>query len=56
MQYSTMKEGDNDRFSWATDDESAKRDLRLQSLATCDITPLSQIRNARSSLPLLQLA
>ncbi|KAF5642373.1 hypothetical protein F52700_3169 [Fusarium sp. NRRL 52700] len=43
-------------FSWATDDEGANLELTSQSAAIRDATPLGQIRNGRSSLPLLQLA
>jgi hypothetical protein len=49
-----INEDDSDLFNWATDDESANLDMRSQSIATRDVTPLSQIRNRRSSLPLLQ--
>ncbi|CAG1972494.1 unnamed protein product [Fusarium graminearum] len=51
-----MDDGDSDLFSWATDDEDANHELTSQSAAIRDATPLSQIRNSRSSLPLLQLA
>ncbi|KAI8409129.1 hypothetical protein FOFC_08960 [Fusarium oxysporum] len=51
-----MNEDDIDLFSWATDDESANLDMRSQSITTRDVTPLSQIRNGRSSLTLLQTA
>jgi hypothetical protein len=51
-----MNDDDSDLFSWATDDEAANLDLTSQSAAIVDATPLSQIRNGPSSLPLLQLA
>jgi hypothetical protein len=51
-----MDDDDSDLFSWATDDESAKLDMTSQSAAIRDATPLGQIRNGRSSLPLLQFA
>ncbi|RKK81567.1 hypothetical protein BFJ68_g17608 [Fusarium oxysporum] len=50
-----MNDDHSDLISWATDDESANLDLTSQSAAIRDATPLGQIRNGRSSLPLLQL-
>ncbi|KAH7459908.1 hypothetical protein FOMA001_g19880 [Fusarium oxysporum f. sp. matthiolae] len=51
-----MNDDDSDLFSWATDDEGANLDLTSQSAAIRDATPLGQIRNGRSRLPLLQLS
>ncbi|RYC79001.1 hypothetical protein BFJ63_vAg18123 [Fusarium oxysporum f. sp. narcissi] len=51
-----MNDDDSDFFSWATDDQGANLDLTSQSAGTRDATPLGQIRNGRSRLPLLQLA
>ncbi|CAF3651330.1 unnamed protein product [Fusarium graminearum] len=51
-----MNDDDSDLFSWATDDEDANHELTLQLAAIRDATPLGQIRNGRSTLPLLQLA
>ncbi|EXM13349.1 hypothetical protein V3481_018701 [Fusarium oxysporum f. sp. vasinfectum] len=50
-----MNDDDSDLFSWATDGDDANLDLTSQSAEIRDATPLSQIRNGRSSLPLLQL-
>ncbi|CAG2001635.1 unnamed protein product [Fusarium graminearum] len=52
-----MNDDDSDLFSWVTDDEGANLDLTSQSATIRrNATPLSQIRNGPSSLPLLQLA
>ncbi|RYC79042.1 hypothetical protein BFJ63_vAg18077 [Fusarium oxysporum f. sp. narcissi] len=50
-----MNDDDSDLFSWATDD-GANLDLTSESAAIRDATPLGQIRNGRSRLPLLQLS
>ena len=51
-----MNDDDSDLFSWMTVDEGANLDLTSQSATIRrNATPLSQIRNGPSSLPLLQL-
>ncbi|PNP58766.1 hypothetical protein FNYG_15028 [Fusarium nygamai] len=51
-----MNDDDSDFFSWVTDDEGANLEVTSQSTAIRDANPLGQIRNGRSSLPLLQLS
>ncbi|EXL39110.1 hypothetical protein FOCG_18273 [Fusarium oxysporum f. sp. radicis-lycopersici 26381] len=51
-----MTDDNSDLFSCATDDEDTNHELTSQSAAIRDATPLGQIRNDRSRLPLLQLA